>query len=122
VVDGRGADGARAALRAGEVDAVTFTSSSTVTNFIEALGAGFVADLPWGRGLAAASIGPITSETARGRGIPVTIEAARYTIEGLVESMASHFAGGRGAAGAASRLRGGHGAEGALGGTDGISG
>jgi len=52
------------------------------------------------------------------------VERARggHTIEGLVEALASHFAGGGGVDGAASRLADGQGAKGAAEGTDGISG
>ena len=64
---------------------VTFTSSSTVRNFVALLG---------GRGrpphmdsLKFASIGPITSATLRELGLPVHIEATEYTIPGLVRAI-----------------------------------
>jgi uroporphyrinogen-III synthase len=60
---------------------VTFTSSSTVRNFV-ALLAGQAA--PASR---TASIGPITSATLREFGLPVDIEAQEYTIPGLVEAI-----------------------------------
>jgi uroporphyrinogen III methyltransferase / synthase len=60
---------------------VTFTSSSTVTNLIEALGD----RLP--RDARIVSIGPITSETAREVGLEVDIEAQRHDIEGLVAAL-----------------------------------
>jgi uroporphyrinogen III methyltransferase/synthase len=106
VMDGSGADRIRTALTRGEVDAVTFTSSSTVTNFVEALGAEFAVRLPWGPRLAAASIGPITSETARAVGIPVAVEAERYTIEGLVEALSAHVTADRAAPKAAEEEHG----------------
>jgi uroporphyrinogen III methyltransferase / synthase len=66
-------------------DWITFTSSSTVQNLVDAIGA---------EGLSAmrvasrvASIGPITSETLRKCGISVGVEAASYTISGLVASI-----------------------------------
>ena len=70
-------------VRAGEVDAITFTSSSTVTNFCDAVGA-----LP-AAGPAVLSIGPVTSQTARDRGLRVDAEAAPHTIDGLVEALLS---------------------------------
>jgi uroporphyrinogen-III synthase len=66
-------------------DAVTFTSSSTVTNFFRLL---HEASVPaWPIGMAAASIGPITSQTLRHHGIEPAVEAAEYTIPGVVEAL-----------------------------------
>jgi uroporphyrinogen III methyltransferase/synthase len=62
-------------------DYVTFTSSSTVTNLIEALGERFPKDAR------IVSIGPITSETARNASLKVHIEAERHDIDGLVETL-----------------------------------
>ena len=61
-------------------DLITFTSSSTVENFL-ALG------LPWPNQMQVASIGPITSKTAREHGLKVSIEAKRHDIEGLTEAI-----------------------------------
>ncbi len=61
-------------------DMITFTSSSTVENFL-ALG------LDWPAGLQVASIGPITSKTARERGLTVAVEARQYDVPGLVEAI-----------------------------------
>lgn len=69
------------AVRAGEVDAVTFTSSSTVTNFLDALGG---APDPSVRIVA---IGPVTAETARAAGLTVTAVAEEHTIPGLVTTL-----------------------------------
>ncbi|MDQ3521199.1 MAG: uroporphyrinogen-III synthase, partial [Gemmatimonadota bacterium] len=82
--DGADADEVRERLRAGEVDLITFTASSTVSNFVELLGANLA-------GAEVASIGPITSGTARELGLPVHVEAAEYTIPGLVHAIASHY-------------------------------
>ena len=68
-------------VRAGEVDAITFTSSSTVDNLVELLGS-----IPDPQPLVV-SIGPITSETARARGLRVDAEASEHTIEGLVDAL-----------------------------------
>jgi uroporphyrinogen III methyltransferase / synthase len=62
-------------------DYVTFTSSSTVRNLTEALGERFPA------GARIVSIGPITSEAARGAGLEVAVEAERHDITGLIEAL-----------------------------------
>lgn len=67
-------------------DYVTFTSSSTVRNFLDALHAAT------GEGVGAlrarvASIGPVTSAQLRERGVSVDVEAKRHDIEGLVEAL-----------------------------------
>jgi uroporphyrinogen III methyltransferase/synthase len=72
--------GALAQLRAG-VDAITFTSSSTVTNFCDAAG-----QLPDPQPVVV-SIGPVTSATARARGLRVDAEADPHTIEGLLTAL-----------------------------------
>jgi uroporphyrinogen-III synthase len=66
-------------------DAVTFTSSSTVTNFFRLLHEANIA--AWPIGVAAASIGPITSQTLRQHGIEPAVEATEYTIPGLVAAL-----------------------------------
>jgi uroporphyrinogen III methyltransferase/synthase len=62
-------------------DIVTFTSSSTATNFLSLLGNGRQQIL--GK-VCLASIGPVTSNTLRQVGFPPTIEAREYTVHGLV--------------------------------------
>ena len=64
-------------------DWITFTSSSTVQNCIEAAGRDAL------RGMRIASIGPVTSETARTHGLTVDVEAKQYTIDGLVQGILS---------------------------------
>lgn len=66
-------------------DAVTFTSSSTVTNFFRLLHEANIT--AWPATMAAASIGPITSRTLRHHGIEPAVEAAEYTIPGLVAAL-----------------------------------
>ena len=63
-------------------DYVTFTSSSTVRFFMQALGD---RGLPYGARVI--SIGPITSATARELGLEVHAEASRHDIDGLVEAV-----------------------------------
>ncbi len=60
---------------------ITFTSSSTVSNFAR------LCPLERLRGVRIASIGPVTSRTIREHGLPVDLEPARYTMEGLVEAL-----------------------------------
>ncbi|HEX5990728.1 MAG TPA: uroporphyrinogen-III C-methyltransferase [Solirubrobacterales bacterium] len=62
-------------------DYVTFTSSSTVTNLVEALGDRFP------KSARIVSIGPITSETARAAGLEVHVEAERHDVDGLLAAL-----------------------------------
>ena len=78
-------------LRAGEVDCVTFTASSTVENFVGAFGDEEAVRLL--SGTLVVCIGPITAGTARERGLRVDAEAAEYTIPGLVEAVTNLLAG-----------------------------
>lgn len=81
-------------LEAQELDIITFTSSSTVRNFMHWLTeqSGSYSDT-FIRGVVefarpkVACIGPITSQTARECGLKVHIEAQEYTIAGLVEAI-----------------------------------
>lgn len=75
---------ARDALAAGEVDAVTFTSASTVRGFVGALGA--VKGAP-----KIVSIGPVTSKEARAHGFRVHAVADPHTTEGLVAALERLF-------------------------------
>jgi uroporphyrinogen-III synthase len=62
-------------------DCIAFTSSSTVQNFVSASGAAML------DGVKVASIGPVTTATARRLGIAVDTEARVYTVDGLVEAV-----------------------------------
>jgi uroporphyrinogen III methyltransferase/synthase len=77
---------AKSRLATEGADMITFTSSSTVENFL-ALG------LPWPHGMQVASIGPITSQKARDRGLTIAVEAKRHDIPGLVEAIRTYFVG-----------------------------
>jgi uroporphyrinogen III methyltransferase / synthase len=68
-------------VRAGAVDVITFTSSSTVDNFCDTVGE-FDGAQPL-----VVSIGPITSKTARARGLRVDVEADPHTIAALVDAV-----------------------------------
>jgi uroporphyrinogen III methyltransferase / synthase len=68
-----------------EIDIITFTSSSTVKNFKALLPEDKFSELM--KGVIIASIGPITSDTAKSLGFSVDIEAKEYTISGLCEAV-----------------------------------
>jgi len=85
---------AEEALAAENLDLVTFTSSSTVTNLDRLLGQRadwFKKKIP------AACIGPITAQTAEEAGFKVAVQAQVYTIDGLVQAVMEYFTstGGR---------------------------
>ena len=69
--------------------AITFTSSSTATNFFNLLES---ANITLPTNITLASIGPITSTTLRDLGYPPTIEAAEPTIPALIQSLLSKLA------------------------------
>jgi uroporphyrinogen III methyltransferase/synthase len=86
VPETRDDSGARRRLLEEGADLITFTSSSTVENFL-ALG------LPWPARMQVASIGPVTSKTARDGGLTVAVEARRHDIPGLVDAVRKFFLG-----------------------------
>jgi uroporphyrinogen III methyltransferase/synthase len=77
------------AMRSGQIDLMTFTSSSTVTNTLSLLGGKVPSDSL--NRIPAACIGPVTAKTARDAGLNVVLEAKEYTIEGLVDAIVGHF-------------------------------
>ena len=87
---GRGGDDLPAQLRRGNVDAVLFTSASTVDNFVARVKAEG-GDIEKLRGVAAACIGPLTAEAARRHGFRVQVVARNRTVEGLVDGLKAHF-------------------------------
>jgi uroporphyrinogen III methyltransferase/synthase len=74
----------RELIKSGAIDLVTFTSSSTVTNFCEMIGGS-------GMGIRAAAIGPITAATAEQRGFEVVVRPREYTIEALRDAIRDYF-------------------------------
>ena len=76
-------------LQAEVPDFVTFTSSSTVSAFLDLVAradlARRVADVP------VACIGPITARTARDRGLKVAVEAREYTVDGLIRAIVEYY-------------------------------
>ncbi len=71
---------ARAALRSGEVDAITFTSASTVRGFVGALG-------PVRGDPRVVCIGPVTAREARRHGLVVHAVARPHTLDGVVDAV-----------------------------------
>ncbi|MCY3910188.1 MAG: uroporphyrinogen-III C-methyltransferase [bacterium] len=76
-------DAAAAALLA-DAEVITFTSSSTVTNFVDTYGADAAPKV-------VATIGPITTATARDQGLEVAIEATDHTVPGLITALETFF-------------------------------
>lgn len=76
-------------LRAGQIDAVTFTSSSTVVNFVEMLPEQDLAALL--KDVTIACIGPVTGETAARYGLAAHIMPAAFTIPALAEAVATEL-------------------------------
>jgi len=91
----------REALASGNVDAVTFTSSSTARNFAEQ----FSEDerSAWRGKMAVASIGPITAATAAEYGLPTDVMPTEYTIPALARALSDYFSRARRTAGRRSR-------------------
>jgi uroporphyrinogen III methyltransferase / synthase len=78
-----------AALREGTIDMVTFTSSSTATNFRALLPDATAEQLM--QGVTVACIGDITAESARKLGFKVDIVADVFTIDGLCDAIVNHY-------------------------------
>jgi len=72
-------------LKDGEVDIVTFTSASTVKNFVKIIGEDNLSAFK--DNVQFASIGPITNESAEEMNIDISIKAEEYTIPGLVQAI-----------------------------------
>jgi uroporphyrinogen III methyltransferase/synthase len=74
---------------AGKVDVITFTSPSTVINFMEIMGRDF--RLP--PNVRIACIGPVTAAAVERAGLPVDILREEFTVPGLVDAMVDYFRG-----------------------------
>ncbi|GJL79461.1 MAG: uroporphyrinogen III methyltransferase [Nitrospinaceae bacterium] len=77
-------------LKDGAISVITFTSSSTVTNFLDLLDA---ESRPYLDNVTFACIGPITAKTAKERGLKVEIVPKQYTVDALVQAIEEHFSG-----------------------------
>ncbi len=74
-------------IEANEIDVITFTSASTVTNFLKIMGK----DFRFPPQIKIACIGPVTKVTARKAGLNVDIRQEEYTMDGLVQAMVKYF-------------------------------
>ncbi len=75
-------------LEAGSVDVITFTSSSTVNNFLALTGEKL---LPAVKKVRIACIGPVTEKTAREAGLNVEIVPEQYTVPALINALEAFF-------------------------------
>lgn len=91
-------------LHQGQIDVLTFTSSSTVRNFVAwlkdceqyehaqaATPEQFIAVVTTQPTIRIACIGPITAQTARELGLPVHIEAKEFSIDGLMRAIVAYY-------------------------------
>ena len=75
-------------LQSGDIDVLTFTSSSTVKNFLELTGKSLFEEVKKTR---IACIGPITAETAKNAGLNVDILPKEYTVPALLEAIEDYY-------------------------------
>ncbi len=75
-------------IQSGQIDLITFTSSSTVKNFVKLVGKDHICLL---NKVLIACIGPITKQTALDFGFDVKIVPNDYTIPALVEAIINHY-------------------------------
>ena len=78
-------------LEKGEIHMVTFTSSSTVNNFVEIFDEEKDQVIKWLKKTAVACIGPITAKTAGEKGLTVSVAPSEYTIEALTGVILQYF-------------------------------
>jgi len=81
----------REMLEKGTIDMVTFTSSSTVTNFVEMFESDAQKLQEWMARVTVACIGPITARTAEENGFTINLVPSEYIIESLTDSIVQHF-------------------------------
>jgi len=86
---GTNAEKVRTLLTEGKVDLVTFTSSSTVRNFVSLFSQNELRSLI--NSVHIGCIGPITAETARGYGLYVSVQPASYTVPDFAEAIVDYF-------------------------------
>ncbi len=79
-------------LREKDIDMVTFTSSSTVTNFIKMMDPADAGELEkLMDGVKIAAIGPITAQTVRDNGLQVDVQPEEYTIPDMVQAIVAYY-------------------------------
>jgi uroporphyrinogen III methyltransferase/synthase len=91
VMPGTGTEKVRSMLKDGEINMVTFTSSSTVTNFMAMFKEDGDKVKQWMERIDIACIGPITAKTAEENGIKVSFIAESYTIEALTDAIVEYY-------------------------------
>ena len=91
MMPGKGADRIKAMLQNEEIHMVTFTSSSTVTNFVGMFGSDKDKVKRWIEKVTVACIGPITAQTAEKHGFKVSVMPKDYTIEALTDAILQYY-------------------------------
>lgn len=79
----------RERLQRGDVDVISFTSSSTVSNFVRLFDGGKLSSIVGDAAIA--TIGPITARTVEDLGGQVAIMAQEFTVDGLVKAIVDYF-------------------------------
>jgi uroporphyrinogen III methyltransferase/synthase len=87
----RGSDRLKAMFQKGEIHMVTFTSSSTVKNFIRMFEAEDAQFSEWMRKVSIACIGPVTARTAEEQGLSVSLIPKEYTIDALTDAISKYY-------------------------------
>jgi uroporphyrinogen III methyltransferase/synthase len=72
-----------------QIDAVTFTSASTVRNFVQMYGEDQAVDLLGTT--VVACIGPVTAEAAQQLGVQTAVMPEKYTVPDLVDALVNYF-------------------------------
>jgi uroporphyrinogen III methyltransferase / synthase len=88
ILPSQSADALGKRLKEGNVDVITFTSSSTVTNFLALTGEKLLPEIKKAK---IACIGPITAKTAREAGLSVEIMPEQYTVSSLMDAIENYF-------------------------------
>ncbi|MBN1850436.1 MAG: uroporphyrinogen-III C-methyltransferase [Deltaproteobacteria bacterium] len=91
VMPDKGADKVKAMLQDGEIHMITFTSSSTVTNFVSMFESDKDQLKHWMEKSAVACIGPITAQTAEKNGLKVSVMPKDYTVEALTDAILQYY-------------------------------
>jgi uroporphyrinogen III methyltransferase/synthase len=90
VLPSQPADTLEKRLKEGSIDVITFTSSSTVTNFLTLIGKKLLPEI---KKVTIACIGPITAKTAREAGLNVKIMPEQYTVSSLMDAIENYSLG-----------------------------
>lgn len=85
-----GGEHLRGMIENGELDLITFSSSSTVKNFFALVGEDLAPAVQ--ENCTIACIGPITAKTAEGFGLKIDIQPPNYTIPELIDAVVAHYA------------------------------